>query len=545
MSRYTTPLLCLLTVNTLLVLNISLPETVLHISPDGFVVLGIAGIVSFAGAGMFRVIAASGAFILFICLFYKTGNLLYFRFFGREIILRHDALMIPNLVDLLEHTYSTGILITALFLFSGVCFLFVFLLYLLIRKSVILLNSPVAFILFILTGAAYFTFFAFHVHGREADANVYKAKSHIFDFAKQVMDFKKFVSEKDNIDNEIIERSFHLLTLPSDMRVIEGRDVYVFYVESYGRALWDDPNNLRLFSPFLSQWSDKLRSKGYSAASGFFTSPVKAGGSWFAHTTFITGFKVNNDLYLSALLESDLKPLPAYFTQRGYRTISVMPALKDFDSEEAYDKGPDKEKLWTERKFFSFSEDYWYHDFGYDGPRFNWSLIPDQYVLQVLKEKAIDNSGRPMYFDIVLTSSHSPFNSIPPYEDKADSARLLDVYKNTPAIEFDNDWHKLNEPAEGYTTALKYSLKSIFDFIINDIKRPGLFIILGDHQPFTLLPGTETYDVPVQILSRDESVTRAFIREGLSAGMFPDLEKPSVPMEDFTGIFFRALSRKQ
>ena len=96
---------------------------------------------------------------------------------------------------------------------------------------------------------------------------------------------------------------------------------------------------------------------------------------------------------------------------------------------------------------------------------------------------------------------------------------MLDFYETTPWQRFDNRYDRLNEAAEGYTAAIRYSLSSVLDYVVEDVTRPALVIILGDHQPITMITGSRGSQVPIHVLSRDEALIDAFEALGFRPGL--------------------------
>ena len=49
------------------------------------------------------------------------------------------------------------------------------------------------------------------------------------------------------------------------------------------------------------------------------------------------------------------------------------------------------------------------------GPRFGWFDIPDQYTLRRFAAHELTPGHAPLFAQIVLVSSHTPFAPVPPY----------------------------------------------------------------------------------------------------------------------------------
>ena len=118
--------------------------------------------------------------------------------------------------------------------------------------------------------------------------------------------------------------------------------------------------------PVLDAGTATLAAAGYSARSGWLTSPVLGGGSWLAHSTFHSGVKIDNQQRYRSLVSSDRLTLGSSFQQAGWETTSVMPATV---------------RAWPEGAFFGIDRVHDGPSLGYRGPGFSFSPMPDQYAL--------------------------------------------------------------------------------------------------------------------------------------------------------------------
>src|SRR5258708_13574061 len=143
-------------------------------------------------------------------------------------------------------------------------------------------------------------------------------------------------------------------------------------------------------------------------------SPTFGGGSWLAHGTMASGIKL--DEFLSHLvLDSERRSLPRYMAAAGYRTVNLMPGIK---------------RPMPESRFWGFEKSYYAADLAYRGPEFGWFEIPDQYTLKTFAARETHEDGRPLFAQIVLISSHTPFYPVPPYRaDWADADEYAGVTK--------------------------------------------------------------------------------------------------------------------
>ncbi|HXR87271.1 MAG TPA: sulfatase-like hydrolase/transferase [Stellaceae bacterium] len=306
---------------------------------------------------------------------------------------------------------------------------------------------------------------------------------------------------------------------------LKGKDVYLILIESYGTVGLDDPAYRRVLDPALAEFASTVEGAGYTLLSSRLVSPVFGGGSWLAHGTLASGIKLDQ-LANELLLNSQRLSLPRYLAAAGYRTVEVMPGIKKPDPEAA---------------FWGFDAHYFAADLGYAGPPFGWFDIPDQFTLKQFAAHELTPGNAPLFAQIVLVSSHTPFAPVPPYlGDWSD----VGPYKNVPddawtRIYAPPNWNNLDQP---YLASLSYDLKTVGVWL-KGLDRDALVIILGDHQPpeITRVAG-QPWTVPVYVLSRDADLTQPFAALGYTRGDTPPPRDNPEGMEKFLGEFLRAFS---
>lgn len=304
---------------------------------------------------------------------------------------------------------------------------------------------------------------------------------------------------------------------------LENKDVYLVFVESYGTVALDDPGYRRVLQPALDDFTATVEGAGYTLVSNRLVSPVFGGGSWLAHGTLASGIKldaVSNEL----LLHGDRKTLPRYLAGAGYRTVEVMPGIKKPDPDAA---------------FWGFDAHYFAADLGYTGPAFGWFDIPDQYTLGQFSAHELGAGHKPLFAQIVLVSSHTPFAPVPPY---LAHWRDAGAFKTVPQADWTRiyappDWNDLDRP---YLDSIAYDLKTLGAWL-KGLDRDALVIILGDHQPpeITRVAG-QPWTVPVYVLSRDAELVQPFAMLGYTPGDTPPSRDKPEGMENFLGEFLAA-----
>lgn len=306
---------------------------------------------------------------------------------------------------------------------------------------------------------------------------------------------------------------------------LKHRDVYIVFFESYGTVTLDDPRYAAVVAPALADFSATVENAGYHLLSNRVVSPTFGGGSWLAHGTIDSGLKF--DQLLSRLvLDSQRAALPRYMAAAGYRTVEVMPGLK---------------RPLPEDKFWGFAKSYYATDLGYDGPPFGWFDIPDQYTLRRFGEVEAGPGHSPLFAQLVLVSSHTPFAPVPPYvEDWADAGAFESV---TPEqwthIYGEPDWSHLEA---SYLDSVVYDLRTLGAWLAR-LDGDALVVILGDHQPPGFISGEkQPWTVPIHVLSRDPDLVLPFAKQGFVRGHLPPPEGSFKGMESFLGDFLAAFS---
>jgi hypothetical protein len=187
----------------------------------------------------------------------------------------------------------------------------------------------------------------------------------------------------------------------SDLAGLKRRDVYLVYIESYGTIVFDTPEFRSALRGSLAQFEAAVRGSGYTIASNRLVSPTFGGGSWLAHATLASGVRLDDPILYARLLGSGRKLLPGYFKDTGWRAVDVMPGIK----------APS-----PEARAWGFDREIYAAELDYHGPSFGWFAIPDQFTLdRVTAIRSALGSEPPVFTQIVLVSSHTPFSPVPPY----------------------------------------------------------------------------------------------------------------------------------
>ena len=296
-------------------------------------------------------------------------------------------------------------------------------------------------------------------------------------------------------------------TFPTALDKLQGADVFVFFVESYGQTIFDETRHYPLIKSDLAEIERSLSVRGFKVLSDFVSSPTYGGASWLAHVTFSTGVHTNNQMRYNILMTSQVKTLARYFNDAGYRTVRAMPGTQ---------------WPWPQGEFYGYQAKYYAWNYDYQGPMYGWSTMPDQYVIDFIRRREMDTSTQPLFVEFNLVSSHAPFHLQPPYIEDWSLIGDGAIYHDLEMITFPITWPDLSNAAEGYVASIHYDLKVITDFIKQYVKDHAIVIILGDHQPNVQLTGkNHVWAVPVHVIGRNADLMDPFKNRGFVPGFVP------------------------
>src|SRR5580765_1289297 len=147
-------------------------------------------------------------------------------------------------------------------------------------------------------------------------------------------------------------------TATSELGALRGKDVLVVFVESYGRYAVEDSPVAPGVTDVLRRGTDDLAAAGFSARSGFLTSPSYAGISWLAHSTLESGLWVDRQGRYDQLLTTSRTTLTGLFARSGWRTVCDVPANR-------HDWPPAS-------SFYHCDQTYDARNIGYHGPAYGY-----------------------------------------------------------------------------------------------------------------------------------------------------------------------------
>ncbi|WP_215452143.1 sulfatase [Streptomyces sp. ATCC 21386] len=310
---------------------------------------------------------------------------------------------------------------------------------------------------------------------------------------------------------------------------LRGKNVMITFIESYGRAALEDPAVAPGVNAALDEEGKALTDAGFAARSGWLTSATYGGSSWLGHSTFLTGLWIDNQSRYRTVTAGERLTLPGAFHKSGaWRTVGIVPGVQ---------------KNWPEGDFYGLDKVYDSRDLGYQGPKFSWSTMPDQYALTAFERlEAAKKGDKPLMSEIILTSSHQPWAPLPEmvgWDEVGDGSVYRDIEKagKDPADVF-TDPVKVKEE---YGKSVQYSLHSLLQYVEKYGDENTVLVFLGDHQPMASVSGNgASHDVPVTVVAHDPKVLDRIADWGWSDGLRPGDDAPVWRMDTFRDRFLTA-----
>jgi hypothetical protein len=313
------------------------------------------------------------------------------------------------------------------------------------------------------------------------------------------------------------------------MPELRGKNVIFTFIESYGRSAIEDPEMAPGVNSVLKKRTDALDKAGFASKSGWLTSPISGAGSWMGHSTLMSGLWVANQQRYRSVVSSDRLTITRAFRRTGdYRMVGIMPGVT---------------RSWPEGKFYGMDHVYDSHELGYEGPKFSWSPVPDQFSLKAFERLEHGKAGhKPLMATIILASSHNPWSPLPtmlPWNKLGDGSVYQGIHdRGARPTEVWKDPHRVRAQ---YRKAIEYSVQSLTEYMERYADKDTVLVFLGDHQPVpTVTGGAKNKDVPISIVAKDEKVMDQVGDWGWDDGLKPGPKAPVWRMDKFRDRFMTA-----
>ncbi len=503
-------------------------------SPDLVALLAL-GFLGMRFLGTRRWISFAVTFFVGLAVLYRFASTAIPAFYGNALNLYTDASYLPGLWYLLTNEFSfpvrCGIALATVAVAVGLFALLDLVVRAVLRagargRRFAPLFAGLTLVLVVVN--------AFTPAERVKDGHVLFREEMLPALARDLLDLPEIHRQHERYAGRLTEIEEESKTYPRDLTYLDGADVYVYFIESYGRVLLEHPETRARFDAWVVEWERELAEAGIAVRTGYVTPHIKGGQSSLAHFQLLCGLSVANKLHSRMVLDSELVPLPKTLRDVGYRTINAQPVMPI---------------PWPEgQAFYGFTDELFHADYAYRGTRYPWGGMPDQYALAVLLERFVRPAEQPLFALFVSVTSHAPFSHVPPYVE--DWSRLLDeeTFRVPPAKLYDMDWANFPghpDAERGYVESIEYSLEVATAFV-RELTRPSLVFVLGDHQPPLIGELNEhdsSWDVPMHVLSNRPELLTPF--RHLPEGMTPDPEASIRPTSGFLKYFLAGYSKRR
>jgi len=289
---------------------------------------------------------------------------------------------------------------------------------------------------------------------------------------------------------------------------LEGADVLIVFVESYGGVTFETPAIADGLVAGRSDLAAAVEETGRQVVTAYVESPTFGGSSWLAHLSLISGVDVRDQYAYTSLMASGRETIITNFARRGYRTVALMPGMR---------------QAWPEGAFYRFDQIYGRALLEYKGPEFGWWSVPDQYALAKLDAvERTTPTRRPLFVVFPTSTTHAPFGPVAPYQpdwsrvlgrepfEPADVARALAVRPD------------LTNLRPSYVRAMAYEYATIAGYLRQHPRDNMVLIAIGDHQPPAAVTGRgASWSVPVHVFGRRGHVLDRLIEGGFRLGLQP------------------------
>ena len=313
--------------------------------------------------------------------------------------------------------------------------------------------------------------------------------------------------------------------MQSDLARVQGAHVVILFAESYGAVTYDQPRLAQALAASRADLAAALAETGRGAVSAFARSPTFGGSSWLAHASLLSAVEVAEGADYDLLLAQRRETLVHRFARAGYRTLAVMPGLR---------------QAWPEGAFYGYDTILGAPALDYRGPALGWWRIPDQFALARLDADLSGADGRPRLAVFPTINSHFPFRPTPPYQP--DWGRMLtsDPFEPAATAAALAQRPDLTDLGPAYADSLAYLFKVLAGWLR---LRPDLdlvLVVLGDHQPGAAVSGEgATWEVPVHLITVRTAVRDALVAQGFTPGLTP--RRPALGgLPELTGMLLRA-----
>jgi hypothetical protein len=173
---------------------------------------------------------------------------------------------------------------------------------------------------------------------------------------------------------------------------LRGKDVLFVFVESYGRVAVEGSSFSPGVNEVLASGDRELEKAGFSSRSAYLTSSTFGALSWLAHATLQSGLWVDSQQRYDLLVTGPRLTLSQVFGRAGWRTVDFVPA---------------NTRDWPQGEFYQYDHIYDSRNIGYEGPRFGYPTMPDQFTLDAVQHLELAKEQRPPLMAEIALVAHA------------------------------------------------------------------------------------------------------------------------------------------
>jgi len=279
--------------------------------------------------------------------------------------------------------------------------------------------------------------------------------------------------------------------------------------ESYGKIFYKAVEAKPELRQKCIKIEKKLQKGGWHIISNFSHAPISGGGSWLSYSSLLKGIKIESHNKYHTLLK-DSRHLAYYpflklLANSGYKSY-FLSALGGYE----------KVKINMNQLLTFLGAEYLirYKDLKYNGKEFGLGPSPpDQFSLNKgfeIMKKQFPND--PIAYFFITQNSHALWYG----PDK-----IVDDWKELSKKDYDGCGYISDKDlSTRYEKSILYQLNTFVDFIMKQ-NSDNLFLIIGDHQPYSDKANSEDYSTPIHIVSKDQEYIKSFMKFGFTYGLLP------------------------
>ncbi len=301
--------------------------------------------------------------------------------------------------------------------------------------------------------------------------------------------------------------------MPS-FKALDGLDVIVLFVESYGRSFVDDERFAGIAAKRYMEMDQQLDNADLHVRSGWLDSPVRGGRSWLAHATLSSGLSLTNHARFDRLITSERVPLWSLFRHAGWQSTVLLPVAK---------------APWVEGAWYDVDQFLDSSSMQYQGVGFGYVTMPDQYTLSAFERMVRQSAQKPVAGHIGLLGSHAPWTPLAkrvPWDEVGDGSIFDGSQRHGEPL----DWSDREQAQDMYGQSVDQTLITVGEYL-ERYGNDALFIVVGDHQPASIISGwAPNAHVPVHFVSDNPAVLDRLPVPLFTLGMAPGETEDALSM---------------